>query len=61
MEEIAPERKDELRTGREKDHGSHRKIFQEEAEDNSCQYTRDFSKITRFLMFRIHCSGSHGR
>ena len=32
-EEIAPERKDELRTGREKGHGSHRKIFQEEAEE----------------------------
>lgn len=61
MEEISSERKVELRSGREKDHRSHRKIFQEEAEDSSCQYTRDFSKITRFLMFRIHCSGSHGR
>ena len=56
MEEISPERKGKLRTGREKDHRSHRKIFQEEAEDSCCQYTRDFSKITWFLMFRIHCS-----
>ena len=59
-EEIAPERKDELRTGREKGHGSHRKIFHEEAEDSRHQYTRDF-KITQFMMFRIHCSGGHGR
>lgn len=61
MEEISSERKVELRSGREKDHRSHRKIFQEEEEDSSCQYTRDFSKITQFLMFRIHCSGGHGR